>query len=318
MKSSLTILVPLKGRSHHTAEWIKYNIYDEFEYIFSDGSFDNSNKRVLDKVIDRSNVEYKKFPPDASYYDYYKKMYETTKLIKTDFVMTVDNDDYINPNSLKKMIYYASHYTSFEIFQGVQAHIQKKDDKFKLTEFSNFLNSYEGHSKSDIINNLYLKHYRNLWYSLIKSEKYLDVWKACKDLNFKNIQTQEIFLSLYLFLNNRFKYLPLISYIKTSNIDDNNASKYKNQKYEFKDFESDILLIQKYFRDYPDFDSTLFKENFIKYLGNIKTRPNILKESVSKISKKIFYHFLPFNSFLVYSNIIILIINKFSFRKKLL
>ena len=318
MKSSLTILVPLKDRSHHTAEWIKYNIYDDFEYIFSDGSSDNSNKSVLDTIIERSNISYIKFPPDASYYDYYKKMYDTTKLIKTDFVMTVDNDDYINPNSLKKMIYCASQSTSFDIFQGVQAHIQKKGDKFKLSEFSNFLNSYEGYSKSDIINKLYLKHYRNLWYSLIKSQKYLDVWKACKDLNFKNIQTQEIFLSLYLFLNNRFKYLPLISYIKTSNIKDNNASKYKNQKYEFKDFESDILLIQKYFRDYPDFDANIFKENFINYLDNVKIRPNILKNSFSKIFKKIFYHFLPFNSFLVYSDIIILIISKFSFRKKLL
>ena len=315
MEINLTILVPLKDRSHYTAEWIKYNIYDDFNYIFSDGSYDNSNKKIIKKIIDRNNVSYISFPPDKTYHDYYKKMYETTKLIKTDFVMTVDNDDFINPNSLKKMILYANETPSVDIFQGAQAHILKRNNKFRLIEFSNIVDFYENYSKSDIVNKLYLKHYRNLWYAVIKTENYVDVWKACKDLKFQNIQMQEIFLSLYLFLNTRFKYLPLISYIKTSNISDNNSSKYKNSTHIYDNFESDIFKIQNFFSNYKDFDGYLFKKNFINYLNAPKSQTNIIRKSLIRLYKKIFYYFLPFNIFLLYSNIIFLIIDKFSFRK---
>ena len=56
------------------------------------------------------------------------------------------------------------------------------EGKFSIVDF------YENYSKSDIVNKLYLKHYRNLWYAVIKTENYVDVWKACKDLKFQNIQ----------------------------------------------------------------------------------------------------------------------------------
>lgn len=311
MEINLTILVPLKDRSKYTTEWIKYNIYDDFNYIFADGSVDDANKRVIDQIIFRENVEYLRFEPDISYNHYYKKMYESARLAKTKFIMTVDNDDFINPGNLRKIIYLSKKNNSFDIFQGVQSQILKKKNYFRLTQFTNFLNFYEGKTKSNIVNNLYFNNYRNLWYAVIRTEKYIDVWKACYDLKLKNIQSQELFLSLYLFLNTNFKYLPILTYIKTANVTDNNANKYKKSLLNPLNFRTDIILMKNFFKNHKNFDPKSFEKNFIGRFNKRKTSVHPIRKFFLNAIKKIFYPYLPFKFFLLHANVILFFVSKF-------
>lgn len=72
MKRICTVIVPSKDNHHRTINLLKYSIFDDFEYIFADGSFGVENESLF-KDISASNIRYLRFHPDESIDNFYKK-----------------------------------------------------------------------------------------------------------------------------------------------------------------------------------------------------------------------------------------------------
>lgn len=94
MKKICTVLVPLKDNHHRTINLLKYSIFDDFEYIFADGSFGVENEKLFEDVT-ASNIRYIRFAPDDSIDNFYKKMSESSQLVETDYVVNVDQGDFL-------------------------------------------------------------------------------------------------------------------------------------------------------------------------------------------------------------------------------
>ena len=74
MKKLCTVIVPLKDNHHRTTNLLRYSIFDDFEYIFADGSLGDENQEIFDS-INKSNIRYFRFDYDSSIEKFYKKMY---------------------------------------------------------------------------------------------------------------------------------------------------------------------------------------------------------------------------------------------------
>ena len=94
MKKKCTVIVPLKDNHHRTINLLKYSIFDDFEYIFADGSFGSENEKLFEN-IKASNIRYIRFPYDDSIDNFYKKMLDSSKLVETDYVVNVDQGDFL-------------------------------------------------------------------------------------------------------------------------------------------------------------------------------------------------------------------------------
>ena len=94
MKKICTVLVPLKDNHLRTINLLKYSIFDDFEYIFADGSFGVENEKLFENVT-ASNIRYIRFAPDDSIDNFYKKMSESSQLVETDYVVNVDQGDFL-------------------------------------------------------------------------------------------------------------------------------------------------------------------------------------------------------------------------------
>jgi len=99
MKSICTVIVPLKDNHHRTINLLKYSIFDDFEYIFADGSFGVENERLFDDV-EASNIRYIRFAPDDKIDNFYNKMSESSQLVETDYVVNLDQGDFLLRNGV--------------------------------------------------------------------------------------------------------------------------------------------------------------------------------------------------------------------------
>jgi glycosyltransferase domain-containing protein len=94
MKRICTVIVPLKDNHHRTLNLLRYSIFDDFEYIFADGSFGVENERLFEHIR-ASNIRYIRFAPDDSIDNFYKKMSESAQLVQTDYVVNMDQGDFL-------------------------------------------------------------------------------------------------------------------------------------------------------------------------------------------------------------------------------
>jgi glycosyltransferase domain-containing protein len=94
MKKICTVIVPLKDNHQRTIDLLKHSIFDDFEYIFADGSLRDENQRLFDG-IKASNIRYFRFAYDNSIKNFYKKMSKSSQLVETDFVVNLDQGDFI-------------------------------------------------------------------------------------------------------------------------------------------------------------------------------------------------------------------------------
>jgi len=94
MKKICTVIVPLKDNHQRTINLLNYSIFDDFQYIFADGSLGNENQKLFDDVK-AYNIQYFRFACDDSIEKFYKKMFESAQLVETKYVLNVDQGDFI-------------------------------------------------------------------------------------------------------------------------------------------------------------------------------------------------------------------------------
>ena len=93
---SLTILLPLKDRVPFTRRWLDYaRAHLPFRVLIADGGSDDSVAQLLaERAGHGIDVEYVRYPFDATYADYYTKLADALSRVTTPFVVMADNDDF--------------------------------------------------------------------------------------------------------------------------------------------------------------------------------------------------------------------------------
>ena len=103
--NELTILLPLKDRAQFTYRWMSYanSIRFPFKVLIADGGADETVPKVLSNKTNFPNVnyEYRRYPYDQTYAEFYSKMADALSRIKTPFVVMADNDDFFIAEGLR-------------------------------------------------------------------------------------------------------------------------------------------------------------------------------------------------------------------------
>src|SRR5687768_612859 len=102
----LTIFLALKDRVPFTRRWLEYaRVNLPFRVLIADGGSDDSVSRLLgESPFNDVDVEYVRYPFDASYADYYTKLADALSRVTTPFVVMADNDDFFIREGLTRAL----------------------------------------------------------------------------------------------------------------------------------------------------------------------------------------------------------------------
>jgi glycosyltransferase domain-containing protein len=99
----LTVLLPLKDRVSFTKRWLAYAeaVNLPARVLIADGGSDDAvAPMAADSRARGLDVEYVRYPFDATYQDYYAKLADALARVTTPFVVLADNDDMFVPEGL--------------------------------------------------------------------------------------------------------------------------------------------------------------------------------------------------------------------------
>lgn len=175
----LTILLTLKNREVYTKGWLEQNIFPEFSYLIADGGDSDLNQQICQPYVSQ-NVTYIKYPPDSTYRIYIQKRIDAMSKIKTKFILSADNDDFLLRDGLNKIMLELKRNPDISLIQGSVGKVQvNKDGLHKRTaDWKHFLGDHE-----DSLGNIKncLSNYYSLWYSISEvglQRKFFDVFYA--------------------------------------------------------------------------------------------------------------------------------------------
>ena len=104
--NDLTILLPLKDRVPFTERWLAYaGSHLPFRVLVADGGADPAvTQLVEDQKARGAEIDYIRYPFDASYADYFAKIADALSRVTTPYVVMADNDDLFIPEGLTRAV----------------------------------------------------------------------------------------------------------------------------------------------------------------------------------------------------------------------
>ena len=209
MKSNLTLILTTKGRDAFTIRFLEYANYISLKYpiYIADGE---PKEHIKKKILNRKNypnIKYDYFEYNGiNYKEFYKKLVDSLSSIKTDYVMFIDNDDFVLNDAMGKTIDFLDKNKDYVGASGKIGWCYTKDyplsQNYLYGHFKFYNNcdgynpvSYSNKSSFDRINKA-TQNYNSLWYSMFRKSSLLLVAKENANLNFKTLYSSEIFFYL--------------------------------------------------------------------------------------------------------------------------
>tara|TARA_B100000575_G_scaffold274419_1_gene258150 strand:- start:626 stop:1642 length:1017 start_codon:yes stop_codon:yes gene_type:complete len=200
----VTILLTLWDRSEYTQTWIEKNLCENFQFIVADGSFDSENERIFSKYSDKTNLKYMRFQPDTNIQMYLKKVNKAVKACKTEYILMMDNDDFLHSKTVIKMKNKLEKYKECGLCAGTIRYISEtkssklsgnpsakryrisysKDIQFGLDRKSDFAALKHA-----------LKPYLCVWYSLFRTSHFSKIWSLAEKKKINDLFILEYFVS---------------------------------------------------------------------------------------------------------------------------
>ena len=234
----ITIIIPLYDRHIYTEIWLKENIRSDFYYIFADGSKTDVHQEIFNN-LKLDNVEYIRYKTDDSSYQFFYKMYDAASKVKTDYVMTSDNDDFLNHKGIKKCINFLKKNNNYICASGMILNVTNNLNNFKKLSLEKVkykiypkvtnelinLDNYKGlEGTIRYLDNSFKTNY--LWYAIYRKNEYKKIWQELKYSKIEDLGFIELLQTCYSFYYGRYKYIDCNHYIRLVNTINNNTSNF--------------------------------------------------------------------------------------------
>ena len=106
--SALTIVMPLKGRHLHTLRFLWHANLCRLPWpiLVADGQVHPTVARLLEdkSTFPNLTIDYVRYPDDASFAHYWRKMADAVGRVRTPYVAIADNDDFLMPQGVARCI----------------------------------------------------------------------------------------------------------------------------------------------------------------------------------------------------------------------
>jgi glycosyltransferase domain-containing protein len=188
--NKLTFLLPLKDRPHYTKIWLDHNLRPEYDYLVADGSIGTENEALF-KDLRLPNLTYLRFQKDLSIECYVQKMLEAASRVKTKYVMTCDNDDFINFVGVNNCIAALEDARDAACAGGRMYGVMQSEFpvfglRYSLPMRNTDPSALNGRAGFDGLKALF-SNYIPLWYQVFRTEKYRAIWQDIKLLQISNV-----------------------------------------------------------------------------------------------------------------------------------
>ncbi|WP_051185276.1 TIGR00180 family glycosyltransferase [Leptospira alstonii] len=233
---NVTILLTLKGRPLHTLRWLWHHnrIQLPFKIVIADGGNYPEIVRLLSEPKNFPNLNYKYFRyQDNSLEDYWFKLADIITKIDTPYVMFSDNDDFILSDAvLVAENLLETHSDCISVCStALNFALKDKNSEFDqlriLGDLYNF--SSQGgidYDAEDCV--VRVKQFLNrsyyFFYSLTRTEAWIDIFKEVKEINFKNFDVWERFIYLSLVIKGKIIFSIQPSYLRQLGSSETHAS----------------------------------------------------------------------------------------------
>lgn len=218
--NKLTFLLPLKDRPSYTRIWLKHNIRSEYDYFVADGSIGDENEALFSEM-NLPNLTYVRFPQDLSIECYVEKMLQAVCQVKTKYVMTCDNDDFMNFQGVRSCINALEEdpeavCAGGPIYGVMQNEITLSEPRYSLP--ARIIDAQALHNLSgyDALEQLF-KNYRYMWYSIFRSEDYKKIWHDIRQLQISNVYLIELLQAELAFCHGKYIQIKTNHYIRLEN-----------------------------------------------------------------------------------------------------
>jgi len=228
--NNLTILLTLRERADYTKTWFANNYSTEVDYLIADGSISDENESLF-LQNPKDNIKYIRFPVDRNLEAYHKKVWDASMMIKTPYVMSCDNDDFLNITGIKKCASFLEENSDYGLcggkilgVTGSNNEINDGISSYKLTFGSTVDNStLDELSGASAIEQMF-RPYKYIWYSVYRTDIYSKIWKNIYEAKFESGHLVEMFQSQLSFCFGKYKDLNVNTYIRLENPTSNDAT----------------------------------------------------------------------------------------------
>ncbi|MBN8473931.1 TIGR00180 family glycosyltransferase [Sulfuritalea sp.] len=216
----LTFVLPLKDRPYYSRIWLGHNIRQEHDYLIADGSIANENEELF-REVKLPNVTYVRFPQDLSIEQYVEKMVQAVERVQTAYVMTCDNDDFINFQGIASCIdaleknphAVCAGGPIYGVSQVVSA---ASEPRYGMPVRIIDAAALSGMSGFDALVQLF-KSYKYMWYSVFRTPSYQRIWSDIRQLQITNVYLVEILQAELVFCHGQYVQVPANHYIRLEN-----------------------------------------------------------------------------------------------------
>jgi len=249
-KDDLTILLMLKDRIAFTKRWLDYMAYVKFPFkiYIADGSIDDQAKDYLEtnkKRFECLDINYVRYPYDANFSVYYKKIADALDKIKTKYTAVSDNDDFYVVDGLDKSIDFMNSHDDYSSCRGeisaiaVYSKTNDPDLKFLYGRSGSITYKYytgesvENERSSDRV----MQHafcYFPTFYDVHRTGHLKMCFEALRDINPENLYLAEYITSYLTAAAGKIKRLPCLYYVRQLNAP-GSSNAAESEKYDFFD-----------------------------------------------------------------------------------
>jgi glycosyltransferase domain-containing protein len=209
----LTIVVPLKGRPAFTLRflWHADRAHMPFRFLLADGEARPPLMDMLEnprQLFPHLDIEYVRCPDDASWSQYYAKIYDALRRVRTPYVLVAENDDFLAPAGIERaMDFLDAHQdyvccgggiAGFSIHASRQAPLGKLVGPINRVTYSYTPDENPADVSSSNVLARVLSGFQCHWffYSVYRPKALELVWKEIVELDPSNFHTLEHFSTL--------------------------------------------------------------------------------------------------------------------------
>ena len=295
--NKLTIVLLLKDRIDFTLRWMQYmnDAKCPYEIFIADGGEDQFIENFLNNNSNYPNLKYKyiRYPFDNDLDSFYNKYHDVINLVKTEYVIQADNDDFFILDHIPKLIKALEVNQEIVGVRGTHADFSifnNHDNKINLANGSRYsaierlvpsiaMNSAVNRVEYFCKNVSKFDYYSN-WYCIYRTDLIVEIWNRLIKLSPKEPLVIEILMHVFILERGKIKIFDFPFYLRqtgTSQFGDNlitdndynNESYIDSMKIQFKN------AIDEFLPEYNENDKKFLLASIQKWLSIFNN--NILK-----------------------------------------
>jgi len=220
-----SIILPLFSRENHTYRFLEFlnENKPQFDIVLADG-LDEGLPDRLKTQFSELNLKSISYKQSKKFLDFYNMIYQAISIVDTEYVMLVDNDDFIIQSSLNSLIDFLDNnqdYCSagFEIAQFQIDNFSSKTYGSKTSFSRRYYYKREDEPYRDIKQNLQevFLNFQPNFYNVFRTNSLKLVWKELCELNFSDLTIAEFYIMLRILSLGRQKtFLHSTHYLRQS------------------------------------------------------------------------------------------------------